>query len=156
MKKYLIYKNGRIFCVVLQEGLPEGELVKELSENESSLELRYAVEDNQFVDKFLGKTDEEVLAAIANASSEESFLAITEVSPVEFKLLFTPQERIALRAAKVKDFVLQDFFDIAEDPRLTKIHLKLESTIMAINYMVMKGFLTAERGDQIKAGKPLS
>ena len=80
-------------------------------------------------------------------------VAPISVSPVEFKLLFTAEERIALRQARVADLVLQDFFDIAEDPHLTKVELTLPSTIAALDYMVSKGFLTEERAAEIKLGQ---
>jgi hypothetical protein len=153
MKKFLVYKNSQIACISLAEGVPDGELVTEISDAASSLEVRYAVENDQFVDKFAGKPDEQVLAEIAAAVATEATLVFKEVSPVEFKLLFTPQERIALRVARETDPVLQDFFDIAEDPRLTKVELTLESTVMALDYMVSKGLLSSERASKIKLGQ---
>ena len=153
MSKFLVYKNGHISCVQLPEGVPEGDAIKELTDGESSLELRYAVEEGQFVNKFVGKTDQEVLDSIANNAAVEQLQVVTEVSPVEFKLLFTPQERITLRTARATDFVLQDFFDIAEDPRLTKVELTLPSTVAALDHMVSKNLLTAERAAKIKLGQ---
>lgn len=77
---------------------------------------------------------------------------VAQVSPVEFKLLFTASERIAMRTARASDPILEDFFDIAEDPRLTHVDLTLTSTQQAIGYMVALGLLTAARGAQVLEG----
>ena len=76
----------------------------------------------------------------------------TKVSPVEFKLLFTSAERIAIKAARATDQVIDDFYDIVEDPRLTFVDLGLQSTQDALSYMVAQGLLTAERRSEILAG----
>lgn len=91
-------------------------------------------------------------AAIATAEAPVEAKS-TMVSPVEFKLLFTPQERIAIKAVRATDVVIDDFYDIAEDPRLTHVDLALQTTQMAIAYMVSLNLLTAERAAQILAGQ---
>ena len=92
----------------------------------------------------------------APAPTPEPTPAPTEspkVSPVEFKLLFTPQERVATKAARATDQVIDDFYDIVEDPRLTYVDLGLQSTHGALSYMVSVGLLTEARRDEILAGK---
>lgn len=153
---YIICVEGRIsFSGVLPEIKGLSFLSRPLREGESTFGPRYGVEDGQIVDKYPNKTDEEVaiLVAAQEAAVAEVAAALAEVSPVEFKLLFTPEERIALRTARVTDAILQDFFDIAEDPRLTKVELTLSSTIAALDYMVSKNLLTAERAAKIKLGQ---
>lgn len=75
-----------------------------------------------------------------------------KVSPVEFKLLFSAQERVAIKAARATDPVIDDFFEIVEDPRLTHVNLGLQSTQDALAYLETKGLVTAERRVQILAG----
>ena len=75
-----------------------------------------------------------------------------KVSPLEFKLLFTVQERIAIKEAKATDEILQDGFEILEDPRLTVVDLGLESNQGFIDYMATLGLFTTERADKIKSG----
>ena len=75
-----------------------------------------------------------------------------KVTPVEFKMLFTIQERIAIKEAKATDEILQDGFEILEDPRLTFVDLGLGSTQGFIDYMATLGLVTAERADKIKSG----
>ena len=75
-----------------------------------------------------------------------------KVSPLEFKMLFTVQERIAIKEAKATDEILQDGFEILEDTRLTVVDLGLESTRGFIDYMAALGLFTTERADEIKIG----
>ena len=76
----------------------------------------------------------------------------TKVSPVEFKLLFTSAERVAIKAARATDQVIDDFYDIVEDPRLTQVDLGLKSTRDAIGYLAVQNLITAERATEILAG----
>jgi len=94
--------------------------------------------------------------APAPATAPEPTPAPTEspkVSPVEFKLLFTSAERVAIKAARANDPVIDDFYDIVEDPRLTHVDLGLQSTHGALSYMVSVGLLTEARRDEILSGK---
>ena len=75
-----------------------------------------------------------------------------KVSPLEFKMLFTSQERIAIKEAKATDEILQDGFEILEDPRLTVVDLGLASVQGLIDYMVTLGLVATERADEIKSG----
>lgn len=92
----------------------------------------------------------------APAPTPEPTPAPTEspkVSPVEFKLLFTAGERVAIKAARASDPVIDDFFSIIEDPRLTHVNLGLQSTQDALGYLETKGVITDARRVQILAGK---
>lgn len=92
----------------------------------------------------------------APAPTPEPTPAPTEspkVSPVEFKLLFTAGERVAIKAARASDPVIDDFFSIIEDPRLTHVNLGLQSTQDALGYLETKGIITDARRVQILAGK---
>lgn len=75
-----------------------------------------------------------------------------KVSPVEFILLFNSGERVSLKALRTTDPVLDDFFDVVEDPRLTVVDLSLTSTQDALDYMIAIGQLTAERKAEILTG----
>lgn len=74
------------------------------------------------------------------------------VSPVEFKLLFTAMERIAINMARAEDPVIEDFFSIIDDPRLTLVNLGLASTVMGIDYLIGKGLVEPERREEILGG----
>lgn len=74
------------------------------------------------------------------------------VSPVEFKLLFTSAERIAIAQARTGDLILDDFYSILDDSRLTKVDLNLDYTQQGLSYLVYKGLITEERKNQILTG----
>lgn len=75
-----------------------------------------------------------------------------KVTPVEFKLLFTSAERVIIKTERAVDPVIDDFYDIVEDPRLTHVDLDLQSTKDALNYMASKNLLTPERVLEILQG----
>ena len=58
------------------------------------------------------------------------------VSPVEFKLLWTSPERIALRQMRETNPVIADFWEIVEDPRMQSVNLDRKSTQQGIAYSV--------------------
>lgn len=78
--------------------------------------------------------------------------AAPTVSPVEFMLLFTSPERVAIKAARPTDPVIDDFFDLIEDPRLTEIRLDAQSTLDALDYFVGKKMIATARKNQILSG----
>lgn len=79
----------------------------------------------------------------------ETVITYVKVSPIEFKLLFTSSERVAIKAARINDPVIDDFYDIVEDPRLTFVDLGLNSTQQALQHMVTQGLIASERVEQI-------
>ena len=76
-----------------------------------------------------------------------------KVSPVEFMLLFNSPERVAIKAARSTDPVIDDFLDIIEDPSLTDVDLGLQSTQNALSYFVALSILTEERKAEILLGQ---
>lgn len=74
------------------------------------------------------------------------------VDPIEFKLLFTSGERIAIKTST--DLIVQDFYEITSDPRLAHVDLGLKSTKDAIAHLVSINILTQDRADAILAGTP--
>lgn len=76
-----------------------------------------------------------------------------KVSPVEFLLLFTSGERVAIREARLTDPVIDDFFDLVEDPRLTFVDLALPSVQGALHYLAATGMITDARREEILTGK---
>ncbi len=75
-----------------------------------------------------------------------------KLTPVQFKMCFTPQERIAIKAARATDPVLQDAYEILDDLRLTEVDLTLASVQGLIDYLGTLNLLTAERIEQVKMG----
>ena len=79
----------------------------------------------------------------------EPVISYAKVSPIEFKLLFTSQERVAIKASRATDLAIDDFYDIVEDPRLTFVDLGLNSTQQALQYMSAQSLIAPERIEQI-------
>ena len=77
------------------------------------------------------------------------------ISPIDFKLLFTSPERVAIKNARVTDEILEDFYSIIEDPRLTSVDLGLQSTIDGIGYLAVQSLIEPERVEVILAGTPV-
>lgn len=73
-----------------------------------------------------------------------------KVSPVEFKLLFAAPERVAIKTST--DAIVQDFFELVNDPRLTYVDLALQSTQDALAYLTAIGILADGRAAQIITG----
>ena len=92
-------------------------------------------------------------SAPAPTPSPEPGAESKRVSPVEFKLLFTSAERIAIKTARENDSVIDDFFDIVDDPRLTYVDLGLQSTKDALAYLASQNLITESRRDEILAGQ---
>jgi hypothetical protein len=82
-----------------------------------------------------------------------------KVSPTQFKLLLTREERITLRGAVETDPGIADLFDLVDDPRTSSIDLNLSSVQEAIDYAL--NFLESEsvisdvvtRKEEILSGK---
>jgi hypothetical protein len=81
--------------------------------------------------------------------------APTTYTPPEFMAsMFTAPERIAIRAARATDAVVDDFLRLVEDPRLTSVDRTDAGTIQAIQYLTTTDppLLTAARAAEILAG----
>lgn len=81
--------------------------------------------------------------------------AAPKVSPVEFKMLFTSVERVAIRTARTTDPTVDDFFDLVEDPRLTYVDLALPSVQGALHYLAAAQLIADARIPEILSGKVL-
>ena len=91
-------------------------------------------------------------SAPAPAPAPDPVPVYPKVTPVEFKMLFTSAERIAIKEARTADPVIDDYFDIVEDPRLQVVDLGLHSVQEGIHYLQTIGILTEDRVSQILAG----
>jgi len=75
------------------------------------------------------------------------------VTPVQFKTLFTVQERVALRELRKIDPIVEEFMDIVDDPRCTSILLNAQGTIDGLSYLVTKSIIVEDRIADILAAK---
>lgn len=79
--------------------------------------------------------------------TEQATPQLDKLSPIEFKMLFTSDERIALKSST--DEVVIDFMEIVNDARLTYVDRNLQSVKDAIEYLVSINILTQPRADEI-------
>lgn len=83
---------------------------------------------------------------------------------MEFKLLFVPTERLAIRQAreyqgedetqKTTAWLIDDWWSIVDDPRLTTVDLGLSQTQAGLDMLVSAAILTQARRDEIGLGMP--
>lgn len=97
-------------------------------------------------------SDAAAARVVSRAAMELASIPDIIVSPIEFKLLFTAPERIAIKTARATDPVVDDFFEIVEDPRLTSVNLSLQSTQDAIAYLEATGLILQPRVAEILTG----
>lgn len=79
------------------------------------------------------------------------------LTPVEFKMCFTSTERVAITTIRDDDAhpasaTLKDIYSILDDPRLSFVDLRLQSSLDLIDFLVTIGCLTPERAAMVKAG----
>lgn len=75
----------------------------------------------------------------------------TRIGKAEFLMLFTSEERVAIRAERNNDPIVSDFFSVLEISEF--IDVKEDTTINGINYLVSKNLLTPQRAAVILKGK---
>ena len=75
-----------------------------------------------------------------------------KVTPVQFKLLFTSPERVAIKAARATDPVVDDLWELVEDPRMTEVDFGLKSVRDPIEYLATAGLIEPERVGEIIIG----
>lgn len=80
-------------------------------------------------------------------------LKLAKITPVQFKMLFTPQERRAIRQLRDVDSLIQEWEEILEDRRLTEIDLNLGSVQGVLKYLVAKSILSPNRAKQILSNR---
>ena len=120
-------------------------IASEFVEVPDYIESGYSLKDGMWVAPVIQPEDIELPTA------PESI----KISPIDFKLLFTPVERVAVNEAKATDALINDFFSLIDDPRMTVIDLALQSTKDIIDHLVTVNILTPQRAEDILANKPV-
>jgi len=75
-----------------------------------------------------------------------------EVDPITFKLLFTSAERIAAKALRATDPLIDDFWSILDDPRTRSVDMRIPSIQAVIEHTLDAIDAAPERKDQILQG----
>lgn len=115
------------------------------TELDDSVGIGYELVEGEWVNPFVSES-------VELARPEKVY---PKVTPVEFKMLFTSQERMAIKAARVTNEIIDDGYSILEDTRLTTVDLGLKSIHDLICYLVSLDLLTTERVEEILSGKVL-
>lgn len=91
-------------------------------------------------------------SAPAPAPQPEPEPTYPKVTPVQFKMLFTSPERVAIKVARATDSVVDDLWDLVEDPRMEYVDFGLKSVRDSIEYLVTVGLIEPERVAEIISG----
>ena len=91
-------------------------------------------------------------AAPAPAPQPEPVPTYPKVTPVQFKLLSTSPERVAIKVARATDPVVDDLWELVEDPRMTEVDFGLKSVRDSIEYLATAGLIEPERVGEIIIG----
>ena len=91
-------------------------------------------------------------AAPAPVPQPEPEPTYPKVTPVQFKLLFTSPERVAIKAARATDPVVDDLWELVEDPRMEYVDFGLKSVRDSIEYLAAAGLIEPERVGEIIIG----
>ena len=76
-----------------------------------------------------------------------------KVSPMDFQMLFTSKERIAMKTTIKTDEILEDWWSIVTNPQLTEVDLGLSSVQEALDYLVSLSIISEERKTEILSGQ---
>ena len=117
---------------------------------EGMLALRYALQDGKAVDRFPGKTDEEVLAVIsAEQAAQVPTAALPQkvITKLAFMNRFTMEELAAIYTAAKTEVMVEVFLDklkIAEE-----VNLADAQTIGGLQALAVSGLLTEARVQEV-------
>lgn len=149
MTLFFDIRNGSVGVVetdIQDEGfIPVGE-------GQSTLALRYRVENDTVVDLYEGKTDEEVLAQLlaeAEAAQQAQPEPLRVMTKLAFTNRFTTEELVAIYTAAKTEVFVEVFLDklkIAEE-----INLGDPNLLEALTAFVQMGLLTQGRVTEILA-----
>lgn len=119
-KLYIAFHDNGVVRDIATEPL-EGYLPAP-SKATSTLALRYALQDGKAVERFPGKTDEEVLALIAAEQAHAAPLPQKVITKLAFMNRFTMEELAAIYTAAKTEVMVEVFLDklkLAEEVNLT-------------------------------------
>ncbi|MCX8017172.1 MAG: hypothetical protein N2690_04620 [Rhodocyclaceae bacterium] len=108
MNYYFDTRHGVIGIVATDA--PEEGMIK-VKKGQSLLAARYALVDGEIVDRFPGKSDEEVLAALSSGASQDSAPAPRPISKLAFMERFTDAELAAIYQAAKEDVRVEVWMD---------------------------------------------
>ena len=97
----------------------------------------------------LGKTYNRLTGEITGETQPLINSTSLKIPRAEFKLLFTAQERIAIKQARNTDSLLQEYYEVLDDPSVISIDLNLQSTKDLVALLITKNLLTQQRANEV-------
>ena len=151
MNPYFDIRNGHI--AIIETDTPDPGWIK-LTSEQSRLAVRYRLgDDGKVIDAYPGKTDEEVLAAIAEqqAAQEQSTEPSSSrvLTKLQFLNRFTNEELAAVYTAAKTNVLIEVFMDklkLAQD-----INLDDPQTVGGLQTLVAAGLLSEARVQEVLA-----
>jgi len=109
-----------------------------------------APQGQEYVDSGLGTYDEEKMEYYPDWILADIPKAIKTWTVLEFKRIFTSEERIAIRQAAKTDPVVEDFLDILETTAISGslVSSNDQDLIQGIEYMREKGLISQQTADK--------
>ena len=86
-----------------------------------------------------------MLAEVAAQAATQSLY----ITPLQFKQLFTLQERVAIKTLQQQDILVQEFNSILDDPRNITFDLRSSDTQTYLDYLVTKQIINSARKQQV-------
>lgn len=111
------------------------------------------VPDNVTVSSTIDSKGKWAIAPVIEPEPIVPVVAYPVVSPMTFQMLFTSKERIAIKTAVKTDPIIEDWWSIVTNPRLTEVDLGLKSAQEALAYLVSISIITEDREKEILTGK---
>lgn len=150
MSVYFDIRNDAV--AVIETDAPETGWIK-LTTKQSRLAARYRVEAGKVVDAYPGKTDEEVLAAIAEqqAAQEQSTEPSSSrvLTKLQFLNRFTNEELAAVYTAAKTNVLIEVFLDKLKLAQ--EISLDDPQTVGGLQSLVAAGLLSEARVQEVLA-----
>ena len=147
-KLYIAFHDNGVVRDIATEPL-EGYLPAP-SKSTSTLALRYALQDGKAVERFPGKTDEEVLALIAAeqpAQVQEGPAPAKIITKLAFMNRFTMEELAAIYTAAKSEVLVEVFLDKLKMAEY--VDVADPQTIAGLQALAASGLLTEARVQEI-------
>ncbi|MDD3675221.1 hypothetical protein [Thauera propionica] len=150
MNAYFDIRNGHI--AIVETDTPEPGWIK-LTSKQSRLAARYRLdEDGKVIDAFPGKTDEEVLAAIAEqqaAQAQPTASAPRVLTKLQFLNRFTNEELAAVYTAAKTNVLIEVFLDKLKLAQ--EVNLDDPQTVDGLQALAAAGLLSEARVQEVLA-----
>ena len=103
---------------------------------------KYDAQTQQFI------SDADTVRMLAEVAAQTTTQSLY-ITPLQFKQLFTLQERVAIKTLQQQDILVQEFNSILDDPNNLTFGLRSGDTQTYLDYLVTKQILNSARKQQV-------